>query len=321
MSIGSGGRLDSEDKFRTIHNLIEECRIKGEANSAKILLDHNLWNHSPKDLQDLAIRQVASCLGSQFQELEAEEYVCRDLACRIGRFKHTSTGYELHLLPGGPFWMGALDGDEDACDEEYPRHRVTSDPFLIGRFPVTQEVWDVFGGDDDRQWEGKGIPIDTVVVSDIENWFAKVDNGFRLPSESEWEYACRGFSQEKYYFGTCKTSLSDYAVFNGNSGDTIQPVGTKPCNAFGLQDMLGNVWEWCQDHFVRPLPTWPNKQSTPYFDVSLTKRVLRGASWLDKPWVVTCTSRFPIEEDYADYHIGFRACVDLRSFCDALKKR
>jgi formylglycine-generating enzyme required for sulfatase activity len=235
-------------------------------------------------------------------------------------------------LPGGTFWMGSSDDDEMADDNEKPLHQVKISPFWCMKFPVTRRLWrDVMGGASD--WWPKG-PADNRPVNRV-SWFDAVifcnvvsqraglkpcyridgetvewvsSEGYRLPTEAEWEYACRAGSQTRWCFGDDESKLGEYAWYNANA-DAPQPVARKQANAWGLHDMHGNVWEWCWDWEA----AYPNLSSV-YAIVDPpgprlgTLRVLRGGSFKYKAGHVRCADRLANWPGDRGRNWGFR-CV------------
>lgn len=195
---------------------------------------------------------------------------------------------ELVLIPAGEFLMGSPDSDSDASSDEKPQHRVRiTKPFYLGKFPVTQEQWEAIMPLNPSQFKGAKNPVDSVrwddcqaFLSRLNEKFAKTAGKFALPTEAQWEYACRAGSTTYWNFGNSGLVLGDYAWYSNNSESKTHPVGEKKPNAWGLYDMNGNVWEWCQDWYdgnyyaKSPMddPTGPATGSI---------RVSRGGGWND----------------------------------------
>ncbi|MBM3860339.1 MAG: formylglycine-generating enzyme family protein [Verrucomicrobia bacterium] len=155
---------------------------------------------------------------------------------------------EFILIPTGSFRMGS-----DKRPDTKPMHRVEfTKPFYMGKYEVTQEQWEKVMGNNPSRFKDTKNPVDSVSWDDCQKFIAKLKEKmrgqtFRLPSEAEWEYACRAGSITDYCYGDKKDKLGDYAWFKDNSGQSSHPVGQKKPNRWGLYDMHGNVSEWCQD--------------------------------------------------------------------------
>ena len=172
-----------------------------------------------------------------------------------------SIGMEFVKIPAGTFWMGSGDDDERAHEIEKPRHKVEiSRSFYLGRYPVTQAEWEtvmgrgVFGQSNRSHFKSPDRPVENVSWNDTQEFIRKLNkreghNCYRLPTEAEWEYACRAGSTTAYSFGDDADQLDAYAWYNENSGSKTHPVGQKKSNAWNLYDMHGNVWEWVQDWY------------------------------------------------------------------------
>ena len=160
---------------------------------------------------------------------------------------------EFLLIPAGDFMMG-----DESSEDERPIHKVQiTKPFYLGRDEVTQEQWQAVMGSNPSRFKGAKNPVESVSWEDCLKFLKKLNAMFvvrggeyGLPTESQWEYACRAGTTSKWSFGDDAKSLGDYAWCAKNSGGATHPVGQKKPNAWGLHDMQGNVWEWCADWYV-----------------------------------------------------------------------
>ena len=192
---------------------------------------------------------------------------------------------EMVLICAGEFLMGSPESDTDAGDSEKPQHVVRiRKPFYLGKYLVTQEQWEAVTGSNPSDLKGPKNPVENVSWDDCQGFCAKLGASFRgtfrLPSEAQWEYACRAGSAGKYCFGANKTQLAEYAWYTGNAESKTHPVGEKKPNAWGLYDMHGNVWEWCADwydsgYYAGSLADDPTGPTTG------PGRVLRGGGWFN----------------------------------------
>ncbi|MDB4481512.1 SUMF1/EgtB/PvdO family nonheme iron enzyme [Akkermansiaceae bacterium] len=196
-------------------------------------------------------------------------------------------GAKMALIGPGSFLMGSTTGPGD----ERPAHRVNlTKGFYMGVTEVTQEQWESVMPDNRSRYKGADRPVTNVTLDDCiefcklltqkERAQGKLPEGaeYRLPTEAEWEYACRAGSETKYGFGDSETELGDYAWYSENSVRT-QPVGTKKPNAWGLFDMHGNVWEWCSDCYGSYSAGETEDPTGAPAGEAYNKRVFRGGSW------------------------------------------
>jgi len=225
---------------------------------------------------------------------------------------------ELVLIPAGSFMMGSPDFEPDARDDEKPLHKVTiTKPFYLGRYEVTQEQWQAVVGTNPSMFPGPKNPVDSVNWGDCQAFITKlnerlVNNGarFTLPTEAQWEYACRAGTTTRYSFGNDKAMLDGYAWIARNSHGRTHPVGQKESNAWGLYDIHGNVWEWCADWYRKDYyrqclgndPTGP--LSGPW-------HVMRGGSRNNLPSYVGSAYRagYPPANRHGDH--GFRVAMTV----------
>ena len=222
------------------------------------------------------------------------------------------------LLPGGTFIMGY----EDEIDS--PPHEVTISAFYIDTHLVTQEQYEKLMGENPSRWKGKTNPVEQMRWSDaikycnarskaegfescydLNTWKCNfAANGYRLPTEAEWEYACRAGTMTAYFFGDDASKLKAYAWFEDNSGGKPRPVGQRQANPWGLSDMHGNVWEWCNDFYKVDYYQESPKENPRGPEIGETK-VLRGGAW--KFSAECCRSGYRYNENpgYADVCFGY----------------
>jgi len=190
-------------------------------------------------------------------------------------YRHRQTGIIFVSVPGGTFVMGSPEEEVGREENEGPVHEVSLSPFMIGKYEVTQEQWEAVMGNNPSQFKGADLPVDTVSWDDIQGFEAAT--GLGLPSEAQWEYACRAGTTGPYA-GT--GNLDDMGWSRDNSGGNSHAVGQKQPNQFGLHDMHGNVWEWCEDVLDN---TFYSRKDVPGFDPLSTagseSRVFRGGGW------------------------------------------
>ncbi|MBD2464281.1 formylglycine-generating enzyme family protein [Oscillatoria sp. FACHB-1407] len=233
---------------------------------------------------------------------------------------------EMVSIPGGSFIMGAPASEESSEENERPQHRVTVQPFLMGKYAVTQKLWQTVAGfptvEHDLELNPSRFKGDQRPVEQM-SWFDAVEfcqrlssetgRNYRLPSEAEWEYACRAGTTTPFHFGetvtvewlNCIGSLDGDAPKSGYRQRTTD-VGSFPANAFGLFDMHGNVWEWCADHWHDNYTNAPIDGSAWVTGGNFELRVRRGGSWFSLPWSCRSASRVFLSPDLCNPYIGFR---------------
>jgi formylglycine-generating enzyme required for sulfatase activity len=223
---------------------------------------------------------------------------------------------EMVVLPAGEFWMGSPDSDRDAYADEKPRHLVKIDSFAIGKYPITQEQYKAVMGENPSYLENKPKnPVECVTQEQARKFCQKLSERtgkkYRLPSEAEWEYACRAGSETRYYFGDDARELGEYAWYGGNSNEQTQAVGQKKANKWGLYDMHGNVWEWCEDQWHE------NYEGAPTYGKAWNDNspqnsslVLCGGAW--NHGLLYCRSAYRDYYDSDDYDVGFRPALSVQ---------
>ncbi|MDF1660269.1 MAG: bifunctional serine/threonine-protein kinase/formylglycine-generating enzyme family protein, partial [Planctomycetota bacterium] len=248
--------------------VIEETPpLKGRA--LQLLEDLRFWDRAPSKQQDAAIVLVAKQLGDAFEFVKTMTFTTTRTVKgkavlskhRLAIFRHKKLGMDFHLIPGGQCYIGTKNGKTELkyCQKfddenwgrgdiatELPRVLVTFLPLLVARTETSQRAWDIYGGKDDRAFKEASYPIESIEWTDIGKWLKKVGDGLRLPSEFEWEYACRAGAQTRYYWGDEMDGSQCHHAHNSEGRPLAVTDTRKGQNAFGLIHMTGNVREWCQ---------------------------------------------------------------------------
>lgn len=223
-----------------------------------------------------------------------------------------SIGMKFTLIPAGEFDMGS----EEFAGER-PVHRVKIyKPFYLGTYPVTQAEWKAVTGDDPSYFKGDRLPVDMVAYDDIREFISKLNrkegtylHPYRLPSEAEWEYACRAGTTTKYSFGDSESKFGDYEWCWGNT-DHTQPVGEKKPNPWGLYDMQGNIREWVEDAYHRDYDGAPTDGSA--WEIRYSNvQVFRGGAWSFSASYCRSTIRNSGKWTDRSSDIGFRLLKEL----------
>jgi formylglycine-generating enzyme required for sulfatase activity len=218
---------------------------------------------------------------------------------------------ELVRIPAGSFMMGSMNGVPNAT----PVHTVTfNSPFYMSRFEVTQAQWSAVMGANPSHFPGSGdLPVESVSWNDAVTFCnivsAMAGYRVRLPSEAEWEYATRAGSSTEYPFGQDAGMLGDYAWYDANSGNKTWGVGIKTANTWGLSDTLGNVGEWCADHWHADYTGAPPDGRPWVTDGDSSRRLTRGGSWLNPSTYFRSAYRTHDSPDYTLNYVGFRVAV------------
>ena len=290
---------------------------------------------------------MASASPPPPQAVPAEPWrILRWRSRHLAHREQLAKGVALTMLriPAGSFLMGAAETEADSRDNERPVHRVTLGEFLLAQTPVTQAQWRAVAQwqrpepDGDEEWPQTLDPDPVGKLQDAERFRGdqrpvvnvswneamafcqrlrlRTGKNYTLPSEAQWEYACRAGTTTPFHFG--ETISSELANYNGTEtyGDgpkgevreQTTDVGTFPPNAWGLYDTHGNVWEWCADHW-HPNYEGAPADGRPWLDANekaSESRLLRGGSWIGVPRYCRSALRLPLRPDNADLGVGFR---------------
>ena len=218
------------------------------------------------------------------------------------------------LIKAGSFQMGSERGYSD----EKPVHEVTiTKPFYMGVYELSQAQWKALMGDNPANFKGDDLPVEQVSWEDCQKFLAKLKEKAgqgmtcRLPTEAEWEYACRAGSTAAYCFGDDEGGLGEYAWYTANSDTKTHPVGQKKPNAWGLYDMHGNVWEWCADRY----DYWYYGESPaedPKGPAAADSRVVRGGAWLNDSVDARSASRIGNSPSFRYRTLGCRVVMSAQ---------
>jgi formylglycine-generating enzyme required for sulfatase activity len=240
---------------------------------------------------------------------------------------------EMVLIPSGIFMMGSPKYEKASRDSERPQHKVAIKSFCLGKYPVTQAQWKEVAAlpqvnqelnSDPSTFKGANRPVESISWLDAVEFCLRLSNytkrEYRLPSETEWEYACRARTTTPFHFG--ETISTDLANYNGNYiyGDGVKGINRSEttevgsfevANNFGLYDMHGNVYEWCQDKYHDSYEETPSDESAwEIIDNNDNhSRVLRSASWLDNPEHCRSAVRDRDSPNVRGYHSSLRVVL------------
>lgn len=252
------------------------------------------------DSQSLQTVEEAQLESKQVEEPKLETYT-------------NSIGMEFIQIPAGEFLMGCSEENTNCSDSTKPVHKVKiTKPFYMGKYEVTQKQWLKVMGKNPSKFKGcEDCPVEQVSWEDVKKFIKKLNvisasanekKKYRLPTEAEWEYAARAESTTIYYWGN---EMDRGYAWSFENSESTHPVGQMKPNSFGLYDMMGNVWEWCEDwyeqNYYKNSPT-----SNPLGPTSGKYRVIRGGAWAYGYKVLHSSYHFIAYPSERDYSIGFR---------------
>ena len=214
-------------------------------------------------------------------------------------------------VEAGTFMMGATPEMEKPNSDEKPVHQVTLiNDYYMGKYEVTQALWEAVMGSNPSYFKGDNLPVEKVSWNDCQEFISKLNSltgrKFRLPTEAEWEYAARGGKKSRGYQYSGSRKISDVAWYEGNSRSKTHPVGRKQANELGIYDMSGNVWEWCSDWYGSYSSS---SQTNPMGSDSGAKRVRRGGSWCYIARICRSSYRYGDAPDCRGLYLGLRLAL------------
>mgnify|MGYP002769006573 FL=1 len=224
---------------------------------------------------------------------------------------------EMVKVEAGTFMMGATSEMKDSYDDpdsdEKPVHQVTlTNDYYMGKYEVTQALWQAVMGSNPSNFKGDNLPVETVSWNDCQEFISKLNSltgrKFRLSTEAEWEYAARGGKKSRSYQYSGSSNISDVVWYKDNSANKTHPVGTKQANELGIYDMSGNVYEWCSDWYGSYSSF---SQTNPTGSYSGAFRVLRGGGWGSFAWFCCLSFRRNFAPDFRHYDLGLRLALSV----------
>jgi len=275
---------------------------------------------SPTDLKEFSF-EVAT-VNEQGQEAPRQKKSAKAFVEDLGN----GVTLEMVSIPDGTFQMGSPTTERDRGDNESPQHSVNVPALLMGRYAVTQAQYEAIMGKNPSNFKGAKRPVETVSWNDAQEFCKKLSQTtgrkYRLPSEAEWEYACRAGTTTPFHFGeTITSALANYdgtyiyqSEPKGEKRSQTTEVGIFPPNTFDLYDMHGNVWEWCEDVYHTTYEGAPTNGSAWNAGGEPDRRLLRGGSWSNVPQFCRSAVRFISTPGFRNLNIGFRVvCSSARA--------
>lgn len=238
---------------------------------------------------------------------------------------------EMIYISNGSFQMGSANSEPERAKDEGPQHRVKINSFYMSKYPITQLQWQIVAefpkvnrelNPNPSNFKGENLPVEKVSWYDATEFCDRLskftNRAYRIPTEAEWEYACRGGTKTPFYFGNIITT--DFANYDGKTGYGSKPTGKQlkkttpvdsfPPNPYGLCDLHGNVWEWCEDHYSNSYQNKPSDGSAYYSTMQNLPRTVRGGSWSLTPDYCRSAKRTSYAPDSQYNFVGFRVvCV------------
>jgi formylglycine-generating enzyme required for sulfatase activity len=292
------------------------------------------------DYAKIELKENAIETGDAFDQFDFETVTVNDRGKVINRKNLTAkffkepiaAGLEMVAIPSGRFMMGSPTTEHERYDDEGPQHEVMVSPFFMGKYPITQAQWRSIANTpvveqeldpDPSEFKGDDLPVENVLWEQAQEFCARLSRetgrSYRLPTEAEWEYACRAGTTTPFYFGeTITGKLANYnsdVIYRKEAKveqrSQTSSVGEFSPNTFGLYDMHGNVWEWCQDNWHDNYNEAPNDGSAWIAGDNNRGHILRGGSWLDLPRDCRSAIRFSYYPELRNDVVGFRVVCEM----------
>ncbi|MEW6026044.1 MAG: formylglycine-generating enzyme family protein [Planctomycetota bacterium] len=309
---GTGGRpMTREEQAAYQQHMTEARRLADEGKIHEALREiGNALKYNPQDPNALALqaRIAPKVNGMVFTERNPQGYL---------EYKHKRTGLRFVLIPGGIFTMGCKPGPGGGGDEiDNPPHEVYVSDFLMSKTEITQGVWRKImkerkdKSDDSPSFfkADEDFPVEQVSWEDVQK-FIEFAKDMRLPTEAEWEYACRAQTSTNFYWGD--TEDAEYMWYAKNSGDKTQAVKNRKPNDYGLYDMSGNAFEWCKDWYDARY-YYNSPKENPQGPKTGKLKVMRGGCWKSNAYPCRSDVRSKIEPNTKSSEIGFRCASDVK---------
>ena len=324
-ALASGDPQDASQALREIEALEVERPPTFFYLQSRLLAEHGdgpaAWREGRRSLARFAIAagRDSEHYTPALEAILAAEAKLRS-AERLARLKGRlpeilqEVSSQMVRVEGGSFTMGCTPEQEKCTSDESPTRPVRIERFEIGRFEVTQELWEAVMGENPSAFgDCPRCPVETVSWDDVQDFLRRLNvegERYRLPSEAEWEYAARGGQRGEGHQYAGSSSWAAVAWLYENSGNRTQPVELKQANELGLFDMSGNVREWVQDCWHGSYDGAPDDGSA-WEQGDCRRRVIRGGSWYGKPGSVRSANRFWYTTGFRNNNLGFRIARTL----------
>jgi formylglycine-generating enzyme required for sulfatase activity len=308
-----GKETELTDQINRLNREIEESN----KNTDTLTNENEKLKNQIKQLKDLKGKD-----GEYEKEIEKLKNEIEGLNKKIDTLKNENTeepeilakqgnsiGMKFTQIPAGEFYMGS-----EEYDNEKPVHRVKiNNPFYLGTYPVTRREWKAVMGNNNNSsnFKGDDLPVEQVSWEDVQKFIKKLNgkegtDKYRLPSEAEWEYACRAGTTTRYSFSDDESKLGDYGWYDKNSEGNTHPVGQRDPNSWLLYDMHGNVWEWVQDEWHDSYDDDAPTDGSAWESGDGANRVIRGGSWRGNAGNCRSASRYHFDSRIRYDVLGFR---------------